>query len=342
MRLFPFLFLIAFPALADPPVAADDFCTTIQDAAAICPDPLLNDTEPDGEFLFYVVYVDMLTGAEIPSLISPTRAGGTIERTSAGLRYVPRAGFCGDDHTTYEIEDMGNGGRVTGNVYITVTCTSTAPVAISHLTFDDGSGPIAVDKSGNDNNCTLVGPTWGTGELVFDGVDDYCDLGPLDVAGTGITLAARFNAKSLKCSAADCRLISKAKGTNTADHWWMLSSIKSGGEIVPRARIKAGGSTITVIGVPGSVIEPGVEHFVAVSYDGAVVVLYLARAGDADVTRVGSAPKTDAVDIDSTLPAWIGGQPPKTSRPFDGAILETWIFDKGLDAAEVRALFLER
>ncbi|MDD5064685.1 MAG: hypothetical protein PHQ35_08025 [Phycisphaerae bacterium] len=52
---------------------------------------------------------------------------------------------------------------------------------ISIWKFDEGSGTIAHDSSG-DNDGTLVnGPTWTTGHinsaLSFDGVDDYVDLG---------------------------------------------------------------------------------------------------------------------------------------------------------------------
>jgi hypothetical protein len=50
---------------------------------------------------------------------------------------------------------------------------------VGYWSFDDGTGTIASDSSGNGNNGTLVnGPTWiASGEiagaLFFDGVDDY-------------------------------------------------------------------------------------------------------------------------------------------------------------------------
>ena len=48
--------------------------------------------------------------------------------------------------------------------------------------FDEGSGTIASDSSGNGNNGTLMnGPQWVAGNisgaLHFDGIDDYVDLG---------------------------------------------------------------------------------------------------------------------------------------------------------------------
>jgi Concanavalin A-like lectin/glucanases superfamily len=49
---------------------------------------------------------------------------------------------------------------------------------VGYWSFDEGSGTIATDSSGNDNTATLVnGPIWASGEiggaLSFDGVDDY-------------------------------------------------------------------------------------------------------------------------------------------------------------------------
>ncbi|MCK4735849.1 MAG: carboxypeptidase regulatory-like domain-containing protein, partial [Methanophagales archaeon] len=47
--------------------------------------------------------------------------------------------------------------------------------------FDEGTGGIVVDSSGNGNNGTINGATWTTGKidsaLNFDGVDDYVDCG---------------------------------------------------------------------------------------------------------------------------------------------------------------------
>jgi hypothetical protein len=53
---------------------------------------------------------------------------------------------------------------------------------VGYWSFDDGTGTIASDSSGNGNNGTLVnGPSWITsgeigGALFFDGVDDYVSL----------------------------------------------------------------------------------------------------------------------------------------------------------------------
>ncbi len=65
----------------------------------------------------------------------------------------------------------------------------------AHWTFDEGAGSSAGDSSGNGNIGTLTnGPTWGTGikggSVVFDGTDDYIDIGDgyADFT-TGMTIA---------------------------------------------------------------------------------------------------------------------------------------------------------
>ena len=99
--------------------------------------------------------------------------------------------------------------------------------AVVQLPLDEGVGGIAVDISGNGNDGSLVNGAafeGATGDgsafaVRFDGVDDFIDLGPLDVNGTGLTLAAWFRADSFPGRSNDPRLISKA----TALVWFDVS-----------------------------------------------------------------------------------------------------------------------
>lgn len=75
----------------------------------------------------------------------------------------------------------GDGGltATSGGVNITVT-NATNNDLVCYLAFDEGSGTIAFDSSGNGNNGTIKGATWtagriGTG-LSFDGINDYVSL----------------------------------------------------------------------------------------------------------------------------------------------------------------------
>jgi hypothetical protein len=56
---------------------------------------------------------------------------------------------------------------------------------VASYSFDEGSGTTLTDSSGNSNDGTINGATWTTGKysggLSFDGIDDFIDLGTLDI-----------------------------------------------------------------------------------------------------------------------------------------------------------------
>jgi hypothetical protein len=57
--------------------------------------------------------------------------------------------------------------------------------------LNEGAGSTATDISGKNHNGTLKNnPTWSSGHLLFDGNDDYVDVGSLDVSGQALTLTA--------------------------------------------------------------------------------------------------------------------------------------------------------
>ena len=66
---------------------------------------------------------------------------------------------------------------------------------VAYWSFDEGSGNIAYDASGNGNHGTLInGPKWTQGKigqaLSFDGVDDYVDTPLLQNSVTEYTIEA--------------------------------------------------------------------------------------------------------------------------------------------------------
>lgn len=71
-----------------------------------------------------------------------------------------------------------------------------------HLPFDEGTGPIAGDQSGNGNDGQLAGATWGAGSLGgavdLDGQDDQVDLGSAASVDdlTPLTMCAWINPRS--------------------------------------------------------------------------------------------------------------------------------------------------
>ncbi len=61
-----------------------------------------------------------------------------------------------------------------------VTLRAAEPSLIAHWSFDEGSGDVLHDRSGNKHNGKIHGATWVPSPrgqaLRFDGVDDYVDL----------------------------------------------------------------------------------------------------------------------------------------------------------------------
>jgi hypothetical protein len=206
---------------------------------------------------------------------------------------------------------------------------------VGYWPLNEGTGTVTLDASGHGHTGTLVnGPQWTNGPaLDFDGVNDYVDVGFLDVPGSALTLAAWIYPEDLaNCVANDCRIISKATGTAEADHTFMLSTIQSGADSRLRFRLKTDGVTATLIASSGNLPEDTWVH-VAALYDGSAMLLYL------DGIQVGSTGKTGSLSTNPAVPVWIGANPlTATDRPWDGAIDEVRIYDRALSPAEIHAL----
>ena len=68
---------------------------------------------------------------------------------------------------------------------------------VSNWKFDEGSGTVATDASGNGNDGTVHDATWTTGKsgdaLSFDGIDDYVDMGnPSNLQPDNVSLSVWF------------------------------------------------------------------------------------------------------------------------------------------------------
>ena len=209
---------------------------------------------------------------------------------------------------------------------------------VAHWPLNDGSGTTASDRSGNGHIGTLTnGPTWtdngGNTELLFDGNNDYINLGSLDVPDDALSLVGKVDPQKLEnCNARDCRILSKAVGTAEQDHYWMLSTIKVGNKTRLRFRLKTKGSTSTLIASSGNLTN-GVPFHAAATYDGKTMRLYK------DGKQVGKLPKTGDIDTNNAAQVWIGGNPNvAVSRPWEGVISDVRIYKKALTTGEIDAI----
>lgn len=167
--------------------------------------------------------------------------------------------------------------------------------------------------------------------LVFDGVNDYISLNNMDIAGSAITLEALVNSSDLaNCPYRDCRIISKAVGLTTSEHYWMLSTNNSGANTVLRFRLKTNGTSTTLVASTGSLSDDTWYH-VAATYDGSTMKLYL------NGTEVGSSAKTGTITTNSAVGAYIGANPPSIDNPWHGAIDEVRIWNVARTQAQLQA-----
>ncbi len=93
---------------------------------------------------------------------------------------------CGLDlDTTYywRIDEINPSGTAKGDIWSFTTRAGFVPNLVSWWRFDEGSGSIAYDSTG-DNDGTIIGATWTTGQiggaLSFDGHSDYVMVGDKD------------------------------------------------------------------------------------------------------------------------------------------------------------------
>jgi hypothetical protein len=279
----------------------------------------------------------------------PSISGTPSTQVTIGSEYdfTPIASDPDGDLVTFTIANQPDWASFdvnTGRLWGTPEKTNGEPPVLAdtlmQLSMEEGSGTLVSDASGQGNDGTLVnGPVFaadtadGSGyALLFDGADDSIDLGVVDVAGTGLTLATWFKADSYPGGSRDPRLISKATSSAANDHVFMLSTIASGGATRLRGRLKVGGVTATLIATSGD-LSTGVWHHAAMTHDGATLRLYL------DGNLVGSAALVGTIDQNPSVLAAVGSQPPEAGgRHFDGLIDDARILQRAMTSAELATL----
>ena len=208
---------------------------------------------------------------------------------------------------------------------------------VAHWPLLESTGSTANDTTGNGHDGTLVNnPIWNDNGLVFDGLNDYINIGTLDVPGQALTLIAWIQADQLEnCIHRDCRILSKTTGTAEQAHYWMLSTIKVGNQTRLRFRLKTNGITNTLVASTGNLTNGEMFHVAAV-YDGATMRLYI------DGVEVGSLPKTETINTNNSVHAWIASNPNNpSSRPWKGLIADVRIYQKALSETDVNTIIDE-
>ena len=210
------------------------------------------------------------------------------------------------------------------------------PDLLAWWKFDDGTGTIAVDSSGNGNDGVFIqDPEWVAGKfgsgLLFDGQGgERVSLGGLDIPSGQMTITCWFKANNLDTPGQDPRMVSKAFGGSGNDHIWMFSSSRQGGEKLLRLRLKTNDGQQTSE-IKAGTFEVGEWIHGAIWWDGTDMKIY--KNGE----EVGTLAKGGtSVALDPAVQGAIGNQPiGAENRPFDGIIDDVRIYTKALTEAEL-------
>jgi hypothetical protein len=212
---------------------------------------------------------------------------------------------------------------------------TSADSLIAYWKFNEDQDTLAADETGNHDGTLENGanfrPQGGhrRGAVEILNTSDRVSVPPFDIVGDELTISAWIYVNRMENSdkSDEGRIISKASGTARSSHYWMLS-LNDGGKL--RVRIKTGGSNFEMSS-PSGMITTGRWTFVAVSYDGSEVRMYI----DSQVVRTASLSGTLATD--PTIGVGIGNQPDDASgiRPFVGLIDDLKVFNKGLTGAQI-------
>ena len=221
-------------------------------------------------------------------------------------------------YQVYSTDEAGN----TGNSSIKTFKTTEEPNLVGYWKFDEGSGSVAYDSSGNNNNGTIHGATWTTGRLgsalQFDGTD-YVDCGSdssLNISGSnGITYEAWIYPYEW---GNDGTIVRRGYNTdldinNGVEFRWYLRGVGS-------------------VTKPVSDYSLNTWYHIVGTYDGSTMNLYINGENVASAPAIGTISPEDSPDS----PVYIGREP-KSGDYFKGIIDEVRIYKKALSAEEVLA-----
>ena len=144
--------------LGETPTAENDTFTVDQDTTANPLDLLANDT-PSRHLPL-----------EIVSVTTPNRGGQAI-LVGNSVRYTPAAGFVGAEQFSYTVRDQANN-TATALVTISVTATSSNPIAVDDSFNGNDTDPFRVLENSTDNPLPVLandlpGPNSPTGIVAF-------------------------------------------------------------------------------------------------------------------------------------------------------------------------------
>jgi glutamine amidotransferase PdxT len=222
-------------------------------------------------------------------------------------------------------------GNITTSASVSFTVFNNSLVAA--WGFNENTGTIANDNSGNGNTGTLTnGPTWSSSgkfgaAILFNGSSSLVnvnDANSLDLTN-GMTIEAWINPSNLTGYKT---IICKENGTNNLAYALSANNSTSGtSNQRPDSRIRIGSNTRTVTGTTKLPLNTWTH--IASTYDGTTMRFYVNGVQVSTFATTGSITAT-------TNPFRIGGSTALGSQYFTGLIDEVRIYNRALSAGEIQ------
>jgi hypothetical protein len=134
---------------------------------------------------------DSMSGAGVVTWCNSKGGSGTASGTNSWS--ISNVNLSSDDNVIVVTVTDGAGNTGTATIIVTVPETKTTTGMQAFYKFDEGSGTIANDSTGNGNNGTINGATWATGKsgsgLSFDGNDYVTTTTPSAVLKPSLEVA---------------------------------------------------------------------------------------------------------------------------------------------------------
>ena len=217
--------------------------------------------------------------------------------------------------------------------------------------LDDGSGTMAKDSAGHPggphDGMLQNGPQWeradvkiGTGALKLDGLDDRIVIDSFDLEGSGITIAAWIKPPDL-AAMNDPRIVSKAQGGGTGDHYWAMVLSGTGEDNLEFRLSTDTGAPTRRTSPEGNDMQADEWAHLAVTWDASDPFMRLYKNGE-EIDSV-SKPGT-AVGVGPGVRVGVGNQSVSAGadsmdRPFPGILDDVRVYERGLSAEDLTELF---
>jgi len=209
---------------------------------------------------------------------------------------------------------------------------------VGHWKFDEGSGTIAYDSSGNGNDGTLQGdPQWvagmiGSGALSFDGTDGYVEIG--DDASLSLTDALTITVW-VKVSDLDtyyflvCKQPSGTARDGFPGNYEFRIQVNTGA--LQFGHQETEGEQYTFYTSDSSIAVEQWYHIAVAVTNGGLVEFYI------DGVAAGSAEQSTNFGVLNDKPVRIGGRTDLYSY-FNGLLDDIRLYDRALSQAEIKKL----